>query len=94
MKAFKSDLITRTEKNLSKKIKIKAIEIPNAKFIPIPPLRLNEETDTASKVKINTEKGILILLFLSNIWSLSNGEPLSLSFTINLFNSKKFKALA
>ncbi len=64
--AFKSDLITRTEKNLSKNININASEIPKAKFIPIPPLFLKEETDTASKVKINTEKGMLNLLFLSS----------------------------
>ena len=43
-----------------------ASEIPNARFIPIPPLLLNDDTETANKVKIITEKGILNLLFFSN----------------------------
>ena len=40
MLGFISDLETKTEKNLSKKIKIKASIIPTAKFKPIPPLFL------------------------------------------------------
>ena len=64
--ALKSDFTTNTEKNLSKNIKIKAIEIPNARFNPIPPLLLKEETETPKRVKIITEKGILNLLFFSN----------------------------
>lgn len=64
--AFKSVLTTRTEKNLSKNIKMNASEIPKARFIPIPPLLLNDDTETANKVKIITEKGILNLLFFSS----------------------------
>ena len=64
--AFKSDLITKTENSLSKKINTKARAIPKARFKPIPPLLLKEDTETASNVKINTEKGIDNLLFLSN----------------------------
>ena len=40
-----------------------ASEIPKARFIPIPPLLLNDDTETANKVKIITEKGMLNLLF-------------------------------
>ena len=43
-----------------------ASEIPKARFIPIPPLLLNDDTETANKVKIITEKGILNLLFFSS----------------------------
>ena len=64
--AFRSDLTTSTEKNLSKKIKINASEIPNARFNPIPPLLLKDDTETAKRVKIIAEKGILNLLFFSN----------------------------
>ena len=45
---------------------MKARAIPNAKFKPIPPLLLKEDTETANNVKIKTEKGILSLLFLSS----------------------------
>ena len=54
---IKSDLTTRTEKNLSKNIKMNASEIPNARFIPIPPLLLKDDTETANKVKIKLRKG-------------------------------------
>ena len=64
--ALKSDLITKTENSLSKKINTKARAIPKAKFKPMPPLLLKEETETANNVKINTENGMDNLLFLSN----------------------------
>ena len=63
---FRSDLTTKTEKNLSKNIKIKANEIPKARFNPTPPLLLKDDTETAKRVNIITEKGILNLLFFSN----------------------------
>ena len=77
--AFISDFTTKTEKNLSKNMNTNARAIPKAKFKPIPPLLLNEETETASSVKIKTEKGMLNLLFLSRRWSFSSGDPLNLS---------------
>ena len=40
--------------------------IPTAKFKPIPPLFLNEDTATAIIVKISAETGIDHLLFRSN----------------------------
>jgi len=45
------DLLTRTPKILSKKIKRNPKLIPKAKLTPIPPLRLKEETATAITVK-------------------------------------------
>ena len=91
---FKFDSVTNTEKNLSKKTKIKASVIPNAKFKPIPPLFLKDATATANIVKIITEIGMVILLFFSNIWLFRSGDPLFLSLSINLFNSKKFNVFA
>jgi hypothetical protein len=41
--ALKSDLTTKTENSLSKKINTKARAIPKAKFKPMPPLLLKEE---------------------------------------------------
>jgi hypothetical protein len=67
MKGFKSDLETRTEKSLSKKIKIKAKIIPKAKFNPIPPLFLFDATATARIVNIKIVIGSVYLLFLSRI---------------------------
>ena len=46
---------------------MKASVIPNAKFKPIPPLFLKDDTATANTVNIITEIGIVILLFFSNI---------------------------
>ena len=40
--------------------------IPNAKLIPIPSLRLKEETETAKRVNTNVEKGMLHLLCLTH----------------------------
>ena len=53
------DLLTRTPKILSKKIKRNPKLIPKAKLTPIPPLRLKEETATAIIVRIKAEIGIL-----------------------------------
>ena len=64
---FRFDSVTKTEKNLSKKTKTKASDIPSAKFKPIPPLFLKDATAAANIVKIITEIGIEILLFISNI---------------------------
>ena len=46
----------------SKNIKRNPSEIPKAKLTPIPPLLLNEETETPIKVKTKAEKGKLHLL--------------------------------
>ena len=62
----KEDFVTNTPNILSKKIKINPRAIPNAKLIPIPPLLLNEETETAINVKTNDESGILHLLCLTS----------------------------
>ena len=61
----KLDLFTKTEKILSKKINIKPNVIPKARFRPIPPLLLKEETETAINVKTNAEMGRLHLLCLT-----------------------------
>ena len=53
------DLLTKTPKILSKKMKRKPKLIPKAKLTPIPPLHLKEETATAIIVSINAEIGIL-----------------------------------
>ena len=65
-KGEKLDLLTITEKILSKNIKRNPMAMPKAKFTPIPPLLLNEETETPIRVKINAEKGKLHLLCLTN----------------------------
>ena len=54
-------------KLLSKKTKTKASDIPSAKFKPIPPLFLKDDTVTANTVKMITDIGMEILLFFSNI---------------------------
>ena len=64
---FRFDSVTKTEKNLSKKTKTKASDIPNAKFKPIPPLFLKDDTVTANTVKMIPDIGMEILLFFSNI---------------------------
>ena len=48
-----------------------AIVIPNAKLIPMPPLRFTDETETAINVKIKTATGIL-QLFIFNYFIPSN----------------------
>ena len=65
-KGEKLDLLTSTENILSKNIKRTPNEMPKARFTPIPPLLLKEETDTPISVKINAEKGRLHLLCLTN----------------------------
>ena len=57
------DFSAKTPNILSKKIKVKARQIPMARFIPIPPRRFIEETATAIMVKINAETGILYFLY-------------------------------
>ena len=52
IQGLKFDFSTITSKILSKNIYIKAMIIPTAKFKPIPPLFLKEDTDTAIIVKI------------------------------------------
>jgi hypothetical protein len=56
------DFSAMVPKTLSKKIKVNAITIPMAKFIPIPPLRFMEETATAIMVNTNAEMGKLNFL--------------------------------
>ena len=76
-----------TPKTLSKNTKPKARIIPIARFIPIPPRRFMEETETAIIVKINAETGILYFLYNTTKYVLILEEPLSLSLSIKLFNS-------
>ena len=62
----KLDLLTMTEKILSKKMNRNPKAIPKAKFTPIPPLLLKEETATPIKVRTKAEKGRLHLLWRTN----------------------------
>ena len=64
--AEKFDLLTKTTKILSININENPIRIPIAKFIPIPPLLLTDDTDTDIRVRTNTEIGKLYLLCLTN----------------------------
>jgi len=59
IKGEKVDCSAMVPKTLSKKIKMKARHIPTARFTPIPPLLLNEETATAIIVRIKAEIGML-----------------------------------
>src|SRR5690606_21223263 len=86
-KGEKSDWEARTPNILSKNTKTMAIQIPKAKFTPIPPRRFMEETATAIMVKINTETGKLHFLYFTNLYLLMYEDPLCSSFLINLFNS-------
>lgn len=90
----KLDLITKTLKILSKKINKKPRETPIARLLPVPPLLLNEETESAIRVRIKHDKGIVYLLCLTSRWELINGEPALFSYLIRSFNSKKFKVSA
>ena len=63
---LKPDLVTITEKNLSKKTKENAVMTPKAKLKPIPCLLLNDEAETAKIVKTKAGNAALI--------SLPNGE--------------------
>lgn len=83
-----ADFSANTPKTLSKKTKAKANKIPMAKFIPIPPLRFMEETETAMMVNIKAETGMLYFLYNTTKYTLMLDEPLSFSLSINLFNSK------
>lgn len=65
-KGEKLDLLTNTEKILSKKINRNPKAMPKAKFTPIPPLLLKEDTETPISVKTKAEKGKLHLLCLTN----------------------------
>jgi hypothetical protein len=62
----KFDLRTSTLKILSKKIKRNPNETPIAKFEPVPPLLLKDETDIAIIVSIKHDKGKVYLLCLTN----------------------------
>ena len=57
--------------------------IPKARFTPIPPRRLNDDTETAIRVSIKAEIGILHLLCLTKRWLLIKDDPLNLSSFIN-----------
>ena len=61
----KLDCSAITPKILSKKTYTMAIVIPNARFTPIPPRRLIEDTATAITVNINTETGRLHFLYFT-----------------------------
>ena len=63
----KSDCAAMVPKILSKNTNIMAIQIPKARFTPIPPLRFLEDTATAIIVKINTDTGKLHFLYNSNL---------------------------
>ena len=64
--AEKFDLFTKTTKTLSININENPIKIPIARFIPIPPRLLIDETDTDIRVRTNTDIGKLYLLCLIN----------------------------
>ena len=51
--------------------------MPKARFTPIPPRRLNDDTETAIRVSIKAEIGILHLLCLTNRWLLLMMNPLT-----------------
>ena len=93
-KGEKVDLATKTPKILSKKTKIKPREIPKARLIPIPPLLLKDETETAIIVKIKTDNGVVHLLYLTKRCSFIRIDPLTFSSLINLFKSKNVKVSA
>jgi hypothetical protein len=56
------DFSAKVPNTLSIKIKTKAMTIPMAKLIPIPPLRFMDETATAIMVNMNAETGKLNFL--------------------------------
>lgn len=64
-KGEKLDLLTITEKILSKNIKRNPNAIPKAKLTPIPPLLLKEDTETPIMVKTKAENGKLQRLCLT-----------------------------
>ena len=90
----KLDLITKTLNILSKKINKKPKETPIAKLLPVPPLLLNEDTESAIIVRIKHDKGIVYLLCLTSKCELISGDPALFSYLIRSFNSKKFRVSA
>ena len=73
------------EKILSKKTYIIAIVIPNAKLIPIPPLRLTDDTETAINVKMKTATGKLNFLYLTTSYLPISEDPLCFFFFFIFF---------
>ena len=53
-----------------------AIVMPNAKLIPMPPLRFTDDTETAINVKIKTATGKLNFLYLTTSYLPISEEPL------------------
>ena len=90
----KLDLITKTLNILSKKINKKPKETPIAKLLPVPPLLLNDDTESAIRVRIKHDKGIVYLLCLTSKCELISGDPALFSYLIRSFNSKKFRVSA
>lgn len=93
-KGEKFDLLTKTENILSKKMNRNPKEIPKAKFTPIPPLLLKDETETPIRVKTKAENGNVHLLCLTNRWLLIITDPPSLSFSMNSLRGEKVKVSA
>ena len=81
----KSDWAAITPKILSKNTKTMAIQIPKARFTPIPPRRFIDETATAIMVNIKTETGKLHFLYSTNSYLPIFEEPRCFSFSIKLF---------
>ena len=80
------DFSASTPKTLSKNTNAKAKTIPMAKFVPIPPRRFMEETDTAIIVKIKAETGMLYFLYNTTKYTLILVEPRCFSLSINLYS--------
>ena len=64
---------------MSKKTNIKPSETPKARLIPMPPLLLKDETETAIIVKIKTDNGVVHLLYLTKRCSFIRIDPLTFS---------------
>ena len=86
--------IINDAKSTDKKINKKPRETPIAKLLPVPPLLLKEDTESAIRVRIKHDKGIVYLLCLTSKWELISGDPALFSYLIRLFNSKKFRVSA
>lgn len=84
----KSDCAAMVPKTLSKNTNIIAIVMPKARFTPIPPLLLIEDTATAIIVKMNTETGKLHFLYNSSLYLPMLEEPRFSSRVIKRFKSK------
>ena len=61
--------------------------IPKARFTPIPPLLLKEETATAISVRMKAEMGMLQRLWRTSKWLLIKTDPRSFSSLINSLSS-------